>query len=378
MKSIILAAVILSACGSYSGFIDDSGGGGSGNCDTDCGGSTPICSSMDVCVQCEMSSDCPAEAPLCTNNQCGNGCAGSAVSADLALRPPDIIWVVDQSGSMDQETSYVQQKLNDFVSIIGTSGIDYRVVMIADPNAQNAICVPPPLAGPTCGDNTRFRLVPNEVDSNNGPRLAVQQYAQYDDFLRADSLKHFVFVTDDESDLSATQFKNAVQALQPSGMFSNFKVHAIYAYGMPGGLGCTGTFGSGAAEGTVYTQLVADTGGAAGVICNGDWSQVFMDIQQSVISGSQLSCNLDIPMPQSGDAIDPNNVNVRYLPGGTPPGATVFRVDDAAACGNTGGWYYNDPATPTQIILCPASCTEVESDPAAKLQVEFGCASVIL
>lgn len=373
MKAIGLAVLILGACGSKSG-----SGGGSGNCDPECTGSTPICSSADVCVQCETSEHCPAEAPLCTNNQCGNGCAGTAVGADLVVRPPDIIWVVDQSGSMDQETSYVQQKLNDFVSIIDTSGIDYRVVMIADPNAENAICVPPPLAGPTCGDNTRFRLVPTEVDSNNGPELAVQEYPKYDDFLRAEALKHFVFVTDDNSDWSATQFTSALQALAPAGMFGELRVHAIYAYGMSGGNGCTGTFGNGAAEGTVYTELVANTGGASGVICTGDWTQVFMDIQQSVISGSQVACNLDIPMPQSGEMVDPNNVNVRYLPGGMAPGATLFRVTDAAACGPDGGWYYNDPAAPTQIILCPASCGEIQSDAAAKLQVEFGCASIIL
>ncbi len=85
-----------------------------------------------------------------------------------------------------------------------------------------------------------------------------------------------------------------------------------------------------------------------------------------------------IPAAQSGETIDPSNVNVRYLPGGMTPGATVYRVDDAAACGSSGGWYYNDPSTPTEIILCPATCTEVESDAAAKVQVEFGCASVIL
>jgi hypothetical protein len=373
MKSIILALVVLSACGSKSG-----NGAGSGNCDPACGGSTPICSSADVCVQCEADDDCPAEAPLCANNQCGTGCAGAVVGADLVSRPPDIIWIVDQSGSMDQETSYVQQRINDFVSIIDASGIDYRVVMIADPNAENAICVPPPLGGPSCGDNTRFRLVPTEVDSNNGPELAIAEYPQYDDFLRADSLKHFVFVTDDDSDLSATQFTNAVKALQPSGMFAAFRVHAIYAYGMAGGNGCSGTFGNGAAEGTVYTDLVAATKGASGVICTGDWTQVFMDIQQSVISGSQVACNMDIPKPESGETIDPNNVNVRYLPGGVSPGATLYRVADAAACGTTGGWYYDNPAAPTQIILCPASCTEVQSDVAAKLQVELGCASIIL
>jgi hypothetical protein len=380
MKStIILFASMLAACGSSPGGGGDGGGGGpdggGGTCDPACGGDTPFCVDG-TCVACELDEQCPAEAPLCRAGACIEGCAGSEAQANLVTRPPDIIWVVDQSGSMDQETAYVQDKIDDFVSIIDASGIDYRVVMIADPQADNAICVPEPLAGPSCGNNTRFRLVDREIRSHDGPQAVIEEYARYSDFLRTDSLKHIVFVTDDDSDMSAAAFTAAVNALQPAGSFEGFRVHGIYAFGS-GSNGCTGPFGSGAADGTVYTTLIAQTGGAAGVICTGNWDQVFADIQASVISGAEVACNLAIPAPPDGQTLDPSTVNVRYLAGGVSPGTTLPRVDSAAACGASGGWYYDDPANPTQIILCDATCTTIQGDTMAAVQVEFGCGQVV-
>jgi len=382
-RCLSLLLLLFTACGS--GRVGGGGGGGpdadssGGACTTSaqCGGATPICSAGGTCVQCVTSADCPADLPLCSASACVAGCTGTAVTADFVKLPSDIIWVVDQSGSMNQETAYVQQKINDFASLIDASGVDYHVVMIADPNASNSICVPPPLGGPSCGNNTRFRLVPVKVHSHDGPQLAVTDYSMYSDFLRPDATKHFVFVTDDNSAMSAAAFTQAVLALPPAGMFDGFKVHAIYAYGTPGGQGCTGPFGTGAAEGTVYTELVAQTGGARGIICTGDWTQVFHDITQAVVAGAQVSCDLTIPPPPAGQTLDPTKVNVRYLPGGTPPGQTIPNVPDAASCGAGGGWYYDNNASPTTITLCPSSCTAVQNDATASLQVEFGCGTVV-
>ena len=45
---------------------------------------------------------------------------------------------------------------------------------------------------------------------------------------------------------------------------------------------------------------------------------------------------------------------------------------------NGNGWYYDNPAAPTQIILCPASCTLVEGDMTGEVDVTLGCSTVIL
>jgi hypothetical protein len=385
LRVALLGAALLSvaACDSDSpgggggdgGTVIDAGPGdidsGGAECTPACGGDTPFCDDG-TCVACTSNEQCPSDAPLCNFGECREGCAGEAVSADFVTRPPDIIWVVDQSGSMDQETSHVQSQINSFVSIIDASGIDYRVVMIADPDADNAICVSPPLGGPNCGDNTRFRLVPREVRSHDGPQAVIDEYAEYSDFLRAESLKHIVFVTDDDSDMSAAEFTSEVLDLQPAGSFDDFRVHGIYAFGNGEDNGCEGTFGEGAADGTVYTELIDATGGAAGVICTGNWDQVFADIQESVIDGSQVACTLAVPPPPDGQNLDPGNVDVRYLAGGVGPGESLDRVDDAASC-VADGWYYDVPTAPTQIILCPATCSEVQNDVEASVQVEVGC-----
>lgn len=357
---VVLAAAMLVACGSSapSGSEDTSSGSGSG------AGSGKGGDDGDILGQ---------------GGDTGSGggsstCASATAVADLQKAPADIIWIVDQSGSMGQETQYVQEKINDFAAKIDASGVDYHVVMIADPTGGNAICVPPPLAGPDCGDGPRFRLVPTEIGSHDGPQVAVESYPAYSDFLRVDATKHFVFVTDDDSNWSAAEFTAGVEALQPAGMFDGFKVHAIYAFGN-GNNGCSGPFGSGASEGTVYTELVAQTQGAAGVICTGDWTAVFTEITTAVQAGAKLPCVIDLPDPPDGETLDTNLVNVVYQSGAAAPDA-LPRVAGEADCGTTGGWHYDDEAKPTQIVLCAVTCDAVQKDENAKLTVELGCVSV--
>lgn len=383
-----LSAVFFVACGGGGGGVtgDDTGLGTpdarepTAGCTTaaECDPATPICTASGACVECEVSDQCPADRPVCGNSSCAAACAGTEVTADFVQRPVDIIWVVDQSGSMNQETTYVQAKINDFTTLINASNIDYHVIMMATPTGANAICVPSPLGGstPACGNNTRFRLANQRIASKDGPALVTSKYSLYSDFLRPEATKHFVFVTDDNSNTTAAAFKTAVNALQPAGMFTGFKVHAIYAYGSGASTGCTGPFGTGAATGTVYTTLVADTGGARGVICQDDWNQVFTDITTAIVSGSQVACELAMPAAPQGETIDPNKVNVKYQSGATS--TTLMQVLTAGDCGVGGGWYYDDNMNPTKITMCSATCSAVQQDANANLKIELGCSTVIL
>ncbi len=297
--------------------------------------------------------------------------------------PADIIWAVDQSGSMNQETSYVQSKINDFANQIAATAIDYRVIMIASTGGGNAICVPPPLSGGSCGDGPRFRLVNDGVGSNDALNKIINNYSKYSDFLRPNSFKHFVVVTDDDAtdgpNDSAQKFTNSLAALTPPGMFAKWKFHGIFSYG-PGLpiLGCVGPFGTGAAIGLVYDALVTQTGGAKGVICVDNWQPVFNAIKTAVVQGSKVSCDYTVPDPGGGQTLDPTKVNVDYLPGGNPPAQAILRVNDISACkgGGSGGWYFDNNAAPTKILLCPATCTAVQSDSAAQIDVKFGCDSI--
>jgi Mg-chelatase subunit ChlD len=82
-----------------------------------------------------------------------------------------------------------------------------------------------------------------------------------------------------------------------------------------------------------------------------------------------ITCKYTIPMTKT---IDPNLVNVQVTVGG---GATinVGRVMDISGCGPAGGWYYDNPTHPTQIVLCDQSCDPVKTTPGSAVQVLYGC-----
>ena len=50
---------------------------------------------------------------------------------------------------------------------------------------------------------------------------------------------------------------------------------------------------------------------------------------------------------------------------------------DGANC-TTGGWYYDDFANPTRIILCPSSCSAISGDSGGRVDVELGCTTFLI
>lgn len=90
------------------------------------------------------------------------------------------------------------------------------------------------------------------------------------------------------------------------------------------------------------------------------------------IRAEALSCDFEIPQP-AGVEIDTERVNFKYQPKGMGEPKFLPRVPDLAACKDLAGWYYDSNLSPTKIILCPASCSTVEADSAAKVSVLFGC-----
>jgi hypothetical protein len=47
-------------------------------------------------------------------------------------------------------------------------------------------------------------------------------------------------------------------------------------------------------------------------------------------------------------------------------------VPNAGGCQGQPGWYYDNPADPKQILLCPATC-DLVSNTKGTLDVVFGC-----
>jgi von Willebrand factor type A domain len=92
---------------------------------------------------------------------------------------------------------------------------------------------------------------------------------------------------------------------------------------------------------------------------------------------TDFACTFPFPTTDGkGHKTDPGKVNVQYVPGDGSPPVLFGEVADAAACGASGGWFYDDPAHPTTITLCPATCTELQGDPTGKVKVIIGCTTV--
>lgn len=320
----------------------------------------------------------------------GGSCAAVSSEAQSQVQPADIIIAVDTSGSMDEEAAEVQQNLNNFASLILAANIDVHVVLIADAT----VCIPAPLGSGQCNGADEslpaYRHLVQTVNSTDALQQILTTYPLWKDSLRPGASKTIAVVSDDDSDLSAADFTGQLLALDPP-TFQGFKFDAIVSSQDPDactlgcfanscqncGVCCPSCMPLSAAEGTVYKQLVQQTTGVMGDLCQQDFDPVFTNMATAVVTSSGISCEYDIPPNPDGSPLETTKVNVQYTSGSGSSHTIGFVAGGAAACGQqTGGWYYDDPQTPTQIILCPSTCSAVQTDMAGKVEVLFGCDTV--
>ncbi|WP_437580853.1 vWA domain-containing protein [Sorangium sp. So ce887] len=122
---------------------------------------------------------------------------------------------------------------------------------------------------------------------------------------------------------------------------------------------------------------IAAAGGteSAVLIDTGDPSQTTAAFKAAVerIRSAAVSCTMAIPLSPDGSSFDKEKVRVVYTDGSN---ATTELVYDQS-CATEDAWRYDEPASPTQIVLCVDTCTTVQADVAAELSVDFTCESVI-
>lgn len=349
-------------------------------------------------------------------------CSTTAVEAQVERQPVDIIWVVDNSISMAPAIDQVIRGLNAFAGLVGSRGLDYRVVMLSLRNVQRnvmvpegrryAVCIPTPLAGDDrCGNGERFLHSSVDVRSTQpleqllGTLGQTMGYTREDprggepwrEFLRAGATKTIVVVTDDQSRLSADQFDTFRGGTNPNsrtfdlppglldpswaGLFNGYAFSGIYGWGDERNPATRCNYPDGSSpptSGSVYTTLVGRTGGVRARICDGAsaWGPFFEGIATAVERSSRIACDLELPAPPGGSVLDPRLVNVVVT--GTSR-SVIGKVANAAACRATGGWYYDNDARPTRVNLCPATCERANTElraGSARIEVQFGCITI--
>lgn len=301
----------------------------------------------------------------------GENCAEFEAEAQSTVQPADIILAVDQSGSMNQETDWVEQQLNTFAAQITSANIDVHVVVIAAKSGGNSLCVPAPLGSGQCPDDDNppaLVHVDQEVDSHDALEVILATYPAWQGALRAGASKHFVVISDDDAqDVLATDFTVGVNALDPQ-MFGEWMFHAIVAD--------DGNCDPAADEGVEYKKLVTQTGGVLGDLCLQDFQPVWDQLSTQLVDGSTLACQWAIPAPPEGQTFDPAEVNVDLSTNGGSPSPLGYVEGVDACAGVTGGWHYDDAASPSEIRLCPDTCDLVQSSDDASVKIKFGCATV--
>lgn len=357
-----------------------------------------------------------------------SACAAQSAEATLVKKPVDVIFIIDNSGSMTDDIIAVENNINDnFASIIAASGVDYRVIMIAEHGSASgaeSICVKAPLSTTTCnpipadpGQNPpifyQYSVVIASHDSlckllntYDGTTPDQDGYAPggWKDWLRKDALKVFVEITDDGISCSAAgttyndgdnvntgvtvadSFDTNLLAKDPvqfgDANNRNYVWHSIIgvkendpptAPYLPAdpiiGTKCVldGTTSPG--PGTGYQALSIKTGGLRFPICqNASFDVVFQEIAKGVIEGAQVACEFPLPTPPMGQTLDLDTVVVEYTAGGMGAPLNLKQVKTAADCAADSFYIENEI-----IKLCPDSCTTIQNDDKAKLAILFGC-----
>lgn len=366
-------------------------------------------------------------------------CASTSAIATVERQPVDIIFVVDNSSSMQPAIDAVTSGINAFANMISERDLDYKVIMLSlrghgrttmTGSTRYAVCVPQPLAGNTnCGNGDRFFQSSIDIKSTQPLEQFLGTLGQttgytsdrpaggeaWRDQLRAGAAKSIVVVTDDNArtcalpgsdtmcqsgdpmltTLSLENFPGGANPFNSNvlpkgildpvweGIFEGYTFSAIYGWQSESNPDTICMYEDGSSppnSGPTYTTLVERTGGARARICDGSdaWTPFFEDIANTVDESSGLSCEIAIPAPPEGMSLDPARINVEISSSGTSTG--LRKVANEAACGTQAGWYYDNDTAPTTVTLCPSACSLAETIVRAgggNVNVQFGCGTLL-
>ncbi len=351
----------------------------------------------------------------------GKECAAQEAAVTLVKRPVDVVFVIDNSGSMGGEIAQVEAQINqNFAGIIAASGIDYRVIMLSQhgKNENEKICVSEPLSGGSCSplppqplENARFFQHSVYVDSEDSLCLVLTNFSATDEFglhpsgygelLRPSALKVFVSITDDQVNVAcggksyddkttavggttaAAAFDSTLLALSPEQFGTaakrNYQWHSIVglarfdnadmslAHPADAPIVTAKCSPGSQNAGTGYQGLSVLTGGLRYPSCETDYTPIFTRIAQGIVEGSALACEFALPTPPDGQSLDLSTVVARFTPTGGGAVQEYAQVANAAAC--TANAFYIEAST---IKLCPAACDQTNATP-GDFKIAFGC-----
>lgn len=313
----------------------------------------------------------------------GEACTEVLIPSTPEVVPADIVFAIDTSPSMQEEVGFVRAAMNRFSQQLVDASVDARFVLVAaqdpppvnNPAAPKGICIDAPLGSGTCPFDTklpRYQHVLVPVSSTDALYVVRNEYDRYKGMLRPNSLKLYVVVSDGDSAMSADQFTDDLQALDPTKIKPGlWKFYGIFPFRQCSPIATQ--------VGVEYGKLVQQTGGVKGDLCQqaDGFTAVFDALARDAIASVHASCTWTIPPPPPGRDLEPGRLNFDMVRAADGLRITVGKVPSREECTPAhGGWYYDDDANPTTIIACPSTCSTVMGATIREIGIRFGCKTV--
>ena len=213
----------------------------------------------------------------------------------------DILWVIDNSGSMSSHQSNLATNISYFMNNFIHLGVDFNMAVITtdDPSFSQII---------TDQDLNAVTLLAQSVVTGTygsgierGIQMARDSLSDSNyagpggNFFRQDSKLVVIFVSDepDHSYSTWTSYTTFFDQLKPAGYFIPFGI-----IGDPPS-GCGGGGWQGAMYGQGYYELINHYGGSWYSICETDWGTQMQSLGNQVVTQSRFSLSEDDPVEET-------------------------------------------------------------------------------
>lgn len=269
---------------------------------------------------------------------------GPTTAADADAGPPapvcpveperaalDIIFAVDNSGSMAEECTVFEQALPRFVERLASAGVDHSIILVSrhrrdargsSEEADTSVCIEAPVSGlEACpsdrpAPSARFFQHSIKLDASDSFERLLESLVEPDAFdlnasgwsewLRPAARKIFIEITDADSDMLATDFAAALREAAPDHFgpaASSFVFHSVVGVAQKIGGGayapdepivaetCSAEGSSIDGAGTEYQALSRTTGGLRLSVCPPAALDASLDVlAEDTLARSVVAC----------------------------------------------------------------------------------------
>ena len=212
----------------------------------------------------------------------------------------DILWVIDNSGSMRTFQTRLSSNMSNFMSYINATGnVDYRMGFITTDDHE---LVAPYITNNTPNVNSKAADIVDSIGiGGSGNEMGLQkshQALEYflatGEFIREDAHLIMIYVSDehDNSPLTTTDYIQRYITLKPQ---SKIKAYAVIGDPPSGCQSSNGMWPANAQFGSAYYDVAMHFGGSWYSICDYDWSTNMTNLAQDITIKSAFE--LDEPDP---------------------------------------------------------------------------------